>query len=293
MAHENNISSIKTPRGISPKIHGIRPNKPADPRFNPTAPPFVRKASTEHYFTSPGVVVEPSPSIKHAPVVGYAHELHGHSYGKPRHDPMKQHDRGREYMSHWHNPNPLSGTLCLPPPSMGAPPPSSTVSSSSRSRSSTTIQYSPPCRPYHNAVTPSPPVQVQVQGGDYYEAKKKLELELLSKKAEAFDNRLEYLHNLKKELLAAFKEHSKKTVVDLNLTTTCYSDDDDDLCPSWQMTELYRRDGDASNNTEKLRDEFGQGVKNVEEEIEEMWGDFKVPAEARSEEEIRFLELEG
>ncbi len=263
MAHENNISSINTHRGISPKIHGIRSNRPADPRFNPTAPAFVRKASTEDGFTSSGVV---EPSIKYDPV-GYVHEFHGHSYGKPRHDPIK-HDRGREYMSHWHNPNPLSGTSRLPPPSMGAP---STVSSS-RSRSSTT-QYSPPCRPYHNAVTPSP-----VQGG--YEAK----LELSN--AEAFDTRLEYLQNLKKELLAAFKEHSK-TLIDL----TTYPDD---LCRSWQMPdannrlpELYRRDGDAGN-TEKLRDEFGQGVKNVEEEIEEMWGDFKVPGEARAEEEIRF-----
>lgn len=104
--------------------------------------------------------------------------------------------------------------------------------------------------------------------------------------AEAFDIRLEYLQNLKKELLAAFKEHSKTPI---NLTTCPV-----DLCRSWQMPdasnrlpELYQRDSDAGN-TEKLRDEFGQGVKNVEEEIEEVWGDFKVPGEARAEEEIRF-----
>ena len=265
MAHENSISSINinTHRGIPPKTHGIRSNGPTDPRFNPTAPAFVRKASTEDNFTSSGVV---EPSIKYD-AVGYMHELHGHSYGKSRQDPIK-HDRGREYLSHWHNPNPLSGTSRLPPPSMGAP---STVSSS-RSRSST-IQYSPPCRPYHNAVIPSP-----MQGG--YQAK------VETSNAETFDTRLEYLQNLKKELLAAFKEYSK-TLIDL---TTC----PDDLCRSWQrsdannrLAELYRRDGDAGN-TEKLRDELGQGVKNVEEEIEEMWGDFKVPGEARAEEEIRF-----
>lgn len=265
MAHENSISSINinTHRGIPPKTHGIRSNGPADPRFNPTAPAFVRKASTEDNFTSSGVV---EPSIKYD-AVGYMHELHGHSYGKSRQDPIK-HDRGREYLSHWHNPNPLSGTSRLPPPSMGAP---STVSSS-RSRSST-IQYSPPCRPYHNAVIPSP-----MQGG--YQAK------VEPSNAETFDTRLEYLQNLKKELLAAFKEYSR-TLIDL---TTC----PDDLCRSWQrsdannrLAELYRRDGDAGN-TEKLRDELGQGVKNVEEEIEEMWGDFKVPGEARAEEEIRF-----
>lgn len=264
MTCENNISSINTPRCIPPKIHGIRSTGSADPRFNPTAPAFVRKGSIECDST-PSKVVE--PSIKYEP---YTPEFHGYQYGKSKSQDPSKHDRGREYMSHWHNPNPLSGTPRLPPPSMGSP---RTVSSS-RSRSNT-IQYSPPCRPYHNAVTPSPIMQ-----GDY-----QAKAELLSN-AEAFDTQLEYLQNLKKELLAAFKQHSK-TLIDL---TTC----PDDLCRSWQMpdannrlSELYRRDGDAGK-TEKLRDEFGQGVKNVEEEIEELWGDFKVPSEARAEEEIRF-----
>lgn len=263
MTYENNISSINTQRGVPPNIHGIRSNRSADPRFNPNAPAFVRKGSTEGDST-PSKVVE--PFIKYEPNTP---EFHGYQYGKSSHDPIK-YDRGREYMSHWHNPNPLSGTSRLPPPSMGAP---RTVSSS-RSRSST-IQYSPPCRPYHNAVMPSP-----IMPGGH-----QVKTELLSN-AEAFDTRLEYLQNLKKELLAAFKEHSK-TLIDL---TSC----PDDLCRSWQMpdansrlSELYRRDGDAGN-TEKLRDEFGQGVKSVEEEIEELWGDFKVPGEARAEEEIRF-----
>lgn len=262
MTYEKSITSVNTHRGIPPKVHGIRSNGSADPRFNPTAPAFVRKGSTEGDSASSKFV---EPSIKYEPCTP---EFHGHQYGKSSRDPIK-HDRGREYMSHWHNPNPLSGTSRLPQPSMGAP---RTVSSS-RSRSST-IQYSPPCRPYHNAVTPSP----VMQGG--YQAKAEMS------SAEAFDTRLEYLQNLKKELLAAFKEHSK-TFIDL---TTC----PDDLCRSWQMpdannrlSELYRRDGDAGN-TEKLRDEFGQGVKSVEEEIEELWGDFKVPGEARAEEEIRF-----
>lgn len=251
--------SINTSRNPPRNIIAVRASPQPDPRFNPTAPPFVN---------SPSSLFNSTIHALNMPSQGHSPPEHGLSPTNHQAHVLAQDQTSPAYQqvssTYGQNLTPRSSAIRISRPGLvsactSSPPYLARPSSSS-------IQHSPPRRPYHEATVASP---VGDRGPSTLQT---------SQRNFLLYQRLTILHEMRKQNLALFvSANAQINPFRAHLQSAWEQPDANE-----RLQDLYTW-GFYLQEAMKFRDDYGREYERLGEEIEEVRADINVPHEARAE----------
>lgn len=255
------ILSINTSRTPVQNVTAVRVSSPADSRFNPTAPPFVSPAAV--YNTGPhglSLISQVYDSSQHVPnVISRRPSLIAQDQNEV-HDGQSSTNQDQAAMPppptvlRLFRPTPLS-ILHQSPPHIARP-------------NSLAIQHSPPRRAYHDPIisrTSNPPSSSSTNPPSSSTTT------TTTTRATFLYHHLTTLYSAKTSALGHFRSIAYDISYARRLLAVEWLAPDANA----KLADLYERDARLSA-TEKVRDAYGDRVRELEMEIEDVWAEIIV-----------------